>query len=317
MKVNVRREQRSPSKERYVLSWQDGAGLTRSAEAQGRDFSHSGVGLMCPVEVRPGSTVYIEAQGGYPTGYSVARHCMLHQGGYVIGLELDEAVKRSMDAPPVDSAADHYEFLQISPNAQAETIHRVYRFLAARFHPDNPETGDRDKFVRLQRAFEVLSNPERRAEYDADLRSKQARPNPMFDSVDFLDGIEGEMNRRLAVLSLLYRRCRAHVNDPKISLLDLEAQMGFPREYLDFTTWYLRTKKYITREDNSDFSLTALGVDYVEANCSKLPILSKLLKTGTMPANGNSGPDAPPAGKARLISAASEAADQEPEEAEN
>ena len=32
---------------------------------------------------------------------------------------------------------DYYEFLQISPHADTETIHRVYRYLAARFHPDN------------------------------------------------------------------------------------------------------------------------------------------------------------------------------------
>ncbi len=310
MKVNVRREQRSPSKEKYVLSWQDGGGLTHSAEAQGRDFSHSGVGLVCPVAVPEGSSVYVEAQGGYPTGYSVVRHCMPQQGRYVIGLELDDAVKKNRDTPLAESSKDHYEFLQISPNAQAETIHRVYRFLAARFHPDNPETGHREKFLRLNQAFEVLSHPERRADYDAELRKKQASPNPIFDSVDFLDGIEGEMNRRLAVLSLLYRRCRARVNDPRVSLLDLEAQMGFPREYLDFTTWYLRTKKYITREDNSDFSLTALGVDYVEANSSKLPLLNKLLKTGTAPGSSENGHEGSKAGQAKLILGAGEFADQ-------
>ena len=43
---------------------------------------------------------------------------------------------------------DYYEFLQISRNADPDTIRRVYRFLAARFHPDNPETGDSDKFMR-------------------------------------------------------------------------------------------------------------------------------------------------------------------------
>ena len=41
---------------------------------------------------------------------------------------------------------DYYEFLQISKNAEPDTIHRVYRFLAARFHPDNPESGDEEKF---------------------------------------------------------------------------------------------------------------------------------------------------------------------------
>lgn len=41
---------------------------------------------------------------------------------------------------------DYYEFLQISPSAEADTIHRVYRFLAARFHPDNQDNGDAEKF---------------------------------------------------------------------------------------------------------------------------------------------------------------------------
>jgi hypothetical protein len=59
--------------------------------------------------------------------------------------------------------------------------------------------------------------------------------------------------------------------------------MGFPRDYLDFTTWYLRSKKYITKEDNSDFSLTVTGVDFVEANYDKLPLLRHLLTAGTPP----------------------------------
>ena len=57
---------------------------------------------------------------------------------------------------------DYYEFLQISPNAEAETIHRVYRFLAARFHPDNPETSDPEKFAMLRHASErVIVAPPR------------------------------------------------------------------------------------------------------------------------------------------------------------
>ena len=42
---------------------------------------------------------------------------------------------------------DYYEFLQISPNAEPATIHRVYRFLAGRLHPDIPGTGDAEKFL--------------------------------------------------------------------------------------------------------------------------------------------------------------------------
>ena len=58
------------------------------------------------------------------------------------------------------SLTDYYEVLQISPNAEPETIHRVFRMLAMRFHPDNPETGDSQRFLELNRAYEVLSDPD-------------------------------------------------------------------------------------------------------------------------------------------------------------
>jgi len=32
---------------------------------------------------------------------------------------------------------------------------------------------------------------------------------------------------------------------PGVSLFDIERHMGFPREYLDFNTWYLKAKQYI------------------------------------------------------------------------
>jgi len=41
---------------------------------------------------------------------------------------------------------DFYERLQISASAEPETIHRVYRMLAQRFHPDNLESGDESRF---------------------------------------------------------------------------------------------------------------------------------------------------------------------------
>ena len=38
--------------------------------------------------------------------------------------------------------ADYYEILEISPNANSETIERIFRHLAQRYHPDNQDTGD-------------------------------------------------------------------------------------------------------------------------------------------------------------------------------
>jgi curved DNA-binding protein len=175
---------------------------------------------------------------------------------------------------------DYYEFLQISPHADADTIHRVYRYLAARLHPDNPESGDPEMFRLLRTAFDTLSNPVRRAEYDAVCRREAMEVQPLSDSVDFMDSVEGELNRRVAVLAVLYFKRRANPRFPEVSLAEIERRMGFPRDYLDFTTWYLGKKGYITRADNSDFTLTAEGVDYIETQRGSLPVLNKLLTDG-------------------------------------
>jgi len=175
---------------------------------------------------------------------------------------------------------DYYEFLQISPKAEPETIHRVYRFLAARLHPDTPGTGDAEKFFLLKQAYDVLSNPERRAEYDAARNSQVSQPAPLSTWIDFMDNMEGELNRRLALLALLYFQRRNNPYVPEVSFLEIERRMGFPRDYLEFTAWYLRNKGYITRADNSDFTLTAEGVDFVEKQRVKIPILDRLLTAG-------------------------------------
>ena len=175
---------------------------------------------------------------------------------------------------------DYYEFLQISPHADTDTIHRVYRYLAARFHPDNPVSGDAEMFRLLKVAFDTLSNRSRRAEYDALCRQESAEPDPLSSSVDFMDSVEGEMNRRVAVLAVLYFKRRANPRFPEVSLAEIERRMGFPRDYLDFTTWYLVKKGYVSKADNSDFTLTAEGVDYIETQRGNLPILNKLLTDG-------------------------------------
>jgi hypothetical protein len=182
---------------------------------------------------------------------------------------------------------DYYEFLQISPNAEPITITRVYRFLASRLHPDNPETGDAEQFRLLKQAYDVLSDPERRAKYDANYKNDVPPPAPLSTSIDFMDSVDGELNRRLAVLALLYLKRRTNPYNPEVSLAEVERRMGFPRDYLQFTTWYLWNKKYITQADNSDFTLTALGVDFVEANRGNVPILNKLLTDGSVSPNAD------------------------------
>ena len=279
MKVNNRREQRRDTNAEYSIRWQDQVGQTQTADVYSLNVSKSGVQIRCTIELSLGTTVYIEYKDGSAGAYSTVRHCTQKDSSYHIGLEFNKPTATTV---PGSSGAevDYYEFLQISPKAEGPTIQRIYRFMAGRFHPDNPVTGDPEKFLLLKHAYEVLSDPQRRAEYDAKRDNREIRANPIFEMSEFVNGIEGEANRRLGVLSLLYGKRRSSPDDPKVSLYDLEKRMGWPREYLDFTTWYLRSLQYITREDNSDFSLTALGVDYVESNYTRIPMLQRLLNSG-------------------------------------
>jgi curved DNA-binding protein len=176
---------------------------------------------------------------------------------------------------------DYYEFLQISPNADRDTIHRVYRFLGARYHPDNPVSGNAETFTKLKTAYEVLSNPARRAEFDASCKNAAPRvAAPLSASIDFMDDLEGEKNRRLGLLAVLYARRRMNAVAPEVTLAEIEVRMGFPRDYLDFTVWYLQRKGYVNRADNGDLALTVDGVDFVETERVNIPMLNKLLTNG-------------------------------------
>lgn len=71
----------------------------------------------------------------------------------------------------------HYEILGVERTASPDEIKRQYRRLAKRYHPDVAATGDaaaaHRAFVRLSQAYETLSDPERRQEYDRELRLQE------------------------------------------------------------------------------------------------------------------------------------------------
>jgi len=64
-------------------------------------------------------------------------------------------------------ARDYYEILGVARNTDKEEIKRAYRRLARKYHPDvNKEPGAEERFKEINRAYEVLSEPEMRARYD-------------------------------------------------------------------------------------------------------------------------------------------------------
>jgi DnaJ domain len=227
--------------------------------------------------IKPGSIVLIESRDGSRTEKYFVRQSSRNGANHSIRLVRGTVVENESEAGPKTEEPDYYDVLQIGPQADSETIYRVYRIMAARFHPDNPETGDVEKFLLLKTAYEVLSDPESRAEYDRRYQQHAAAPMPVFELKEFVTGVEAEGNRRLGVLCLLYNQRRQDPDRPAVTLLDLENRMALPREYLAFTMWYLRAKNFVTAADNSDFTLTAPGAEYVEANIGKSEILGKIL----------------------------------------
>ena len=62
---------------------------------------------------------------------------------------------------------DYYEVLGVSRDASAEDIKKSFRRLAMQYHPDrNKEDGAEMRFKEAGEAYEVLSDPEKRAAYD-------------------------------------------------------------------------------------------------------------------------------------------------------
>ena len=135
-------------------------------------------------------------------------HCrlMTEEGLYRAGCAYEGAPRRRAGegAPRPDSSLiDFYEVLQISPSADAETIHRVYRFLAQRYHPDNPDTGDQSAFQAVLQAHQTLSDPERRAAYDLSYQGSKSLRWKIFEKPTGTEGVEAEKRMRAGILSAL------------------------------------------------------------------------------------------------------------------
>ena len=232
-----------------------------------------------PMPIDKGATVYVQAAEMGVLGDTEVRYCRREDALYMIGLSFSEEAAKTLRLPQ-GPLVDYYEVLQISPHAERETIHRVFRIMAARFHPDNQDTGNRQLFQRISEAYEVLSDPQKRAEYDATYAVRSAEPLGIFEMRDFVDELNGEKNRRLGALCLLYNRRRRCPDQPSLSLLDLERRMSLPREYLTFTTWFLREEGLVRMDDTSSFYLTSAGAKYVESQVKASPLVQNLLTPG-------------------------------------
>ncbi|TIR19514.1 MAG: J domain-containing protein [Mesorhizobium sp.] len=157
---------------------------------------------------------------------------------------------------------DYYEVLEISPNANSETIERIFRYFAMRYHPDNRETGNESRFSEIVEAHNTLRDPVKRAQYDILYREHLGLRQELTDGARDGGGIARDAAIQANLLSLLYVRRRRDVNNPGIGDDELERLSGCPREHLEFHLWYLKAKGFIGRTENGTFAITVEGIDH-------------------------------------------------------
>lgn len=166
---------------------------------------------------------------------------------------------------------DHYEVLQVSQNADSETIERVYRMLAKRYHPDNAATGDAERFRDVREAYEILLEPERRAEFDVQYDKDKTLQWQIFDQGLATGGREEDQRIFHGVLSLLYVARRRNPESGGLGTIHLEKMLGVPREHLEFPIWYLKKRGWIETLDTGERAITVEGIDKINTKELSLP----------------------------------------------
>jgi len=133
--------------------------------------------------------------------------------------------------------ADYYRILGISPIADEKQIRAAYRRLARQYHPDAGPGSSAETFRAVQDAYELLSDPEKRREYDESreaefrARSRSYVPGhfPRSSHIDLRD-IVGSRQRSTGIQTEPMRgfRRRDGVDDPFEALLEqLLRDFGF------------------------------------------------------------------------------------------
>jgi curved DNA-binding protein CbpA len=165
---------------------------------------------------------------------------------------------------------DYYELLQLSSNANTDTIERVFRHLAKKYHPDNKESEDPDRFPLIVEAHRILSNPETRAGYDVKYQEYWNRKWQLTSEAGNGTAFNDDRETRESLLSLLYVQRRRDMRHPGLSDYDMSRLLGKPFEMIEFHVWYLKAKDWVERLDSGQLAISALGVEQVEQSRLRL-----------------------------------------------
>jgi curved DNA-binding protein CbpA len=161
---------------------------------------------------------------------------------------------------------DYYELLQLSPNADTETIERVFRHLAKKYHPDSISFAGNDRFLQIVEAHQTLSDHKARAEYDVKHQDYINRKWRLASAASNGSLPEDDKAIRERLLSMLYVQRRQNMKSPGLGEHQIAHLLGTPFELVEFHLWYLKTKGWVERLETGHLAITSSGVDQVEQN---------------------------------------------------
>ncbi|MFM2123739.1 MAG: hypothetical protein RL328_190 [Acidobacteriota bacterium] len=155
--------------------------------------------------------------------------------------------------------------LGVEHKAGTDAIQLAYARLAEKFHPITGATPDKEKFEAVGLAFEVLSDPDLRRDFDK-LKGIGGEEKPKFSGRPFFEAYGRDVNLRIALLCVLYDRRRNKPFTPALSMRHIESIVSGTSEELNFALWYLKQRDLVSQDDKSSLQITTDGMDFLQKN---------------------------------------------------
>jgi hypothetical protein len=182
-----------------------------------------------------------------------------------------------MSSPAAGKFQDHYEVLGVEHKAQTEAIQAAYTRLADKYNPRTGVVPDAEKFESITLAFEVLSDPDLRSDFDK-LKGIGGEDKPKFSGLPFFEAYRRDSHLRVGLLCVLYDRRRTKPFTPALSMRHLEAILNASSQELNFALWYLKQRDLVMADDKSSLQITVDGMDYLEDNPASPELVMPMIK---------------------------------------
>jgi hypothetical protein len=189
-----------------------------------------------------------------------------------------------MSSPAAGRFQDHYEVLGVDHKATTDAIQASYTRMAEKYHPKTGIVPDAEKFESITLAFEVLSDPELRADFNK-LKGIGGDEKPKFSGEPFFEAYRRDSHLRVGLLCVLYDRRRSKPFTPALSMRHIEAIFNASSQELNFALWYLKQRELVVADDKSSLQITVNGMDYLVANPATPELVMPMIKASSVLGN--------------------------------